>query len=177
MAAVEVPRRRTATTKVISRESSVGLCPWRQPPRRPGFTGCDLASAEADNLADALRHIDHVALHGADAELLEQVDVLRADLEAGRLDDAERKVLELLGPAAEGEFDAISAHLGMALAANDRGEPEDVTFHLISAVDAAAGHDHEELLQGLLDDWVNDTNRHGVIDALYEAVSLEHPPH
>ena len=136
-----------------------------------------LTSAEADNLADALRHIDHLALHGGDAELLAQVDELRADLEAGRLHDAERKVLELLGPAAEGEFDAISAHLGMAIAANDRGEREDVTFHLISAVDAAAGHDHQDVLQGLLDDWVNNVDRHGVIDALYEALNLEHPQH
>ena len=136
-----------------------------------------LTSAEADNLADALRHIDHLALHGGDAELLAQVDELRADLEAGRLHDAERKVLELLGPAAEGEFDVISAHLGMAIAADDRGEPEDITFHLISATDAAAGHDHEDVLQALLDDWVNDVDRHGVIDSLYAALNLEHPPH
>jgi mono/diheme cytochrome c family protein len=128
-----------------------------------------LTSTEAENKEDAIRHIEHLALHGADAELLKLAATIRADMETGRVHAAEQKVLELLGPAAEGEFDVISAHIGMAISADDRGEPEDV--------EAATGHDHEPLLRGLLEDWINDNDRHGVIDSLYEALNLEHPHH
>jgi hypothetical protein len=136
-----------------------------------------LTSTEAENKEDSIRHIEHLALHGADSDLLKLAAAIRADVETGRVDAAERKVLELLGSAAEGEFDVITAHIGMAISADDRGEVQDVEFHLTKVVEAAAGHDHEEMLRGLLDDWINDRDRHGVIDALYDALNLEHPQH
>ena len=136
-----------------------------------------ITSVEADNKDDAIRHIEHLARHGADPELLELAAAIEADLRADRFHDAEQKALELLGPAVKKEFDAITAHLGMALSANDRGEEQDVEFHLSAAVEASVGHDHEALLRNLLDDWRNESERHAVVDALYEALGLEHPPH
>ncbi|MFQ5524219.1 MAG: hypothetical protein ACE5F5_11700 [Acidimicrobiia bacterium] len=56
-------------------------------------------------------------------------------------------------------------------------QPSSSALVAVPATDAAAGHDHQEVLQGLLDDWVNYVDRHGVIDAPYEALKLEHPPH
>jgi mono/diheme cytochrome c family protein len=134
-----------------------------------------LTSVEAENTGDAIRHVEHLARHGAEPELLDLAAAIEADLRAGRPHDAEAKALEALGPLAAEEFDAISAHLGMALSANERGEDLDVEFHLSKAVEASVGHDHEALLKNLLDDWRSGTDRHVVIDALYEALKLDHP--
>ncbi|MFV1960956.1 MAG: cytochrome c [Acidimicrobiia bacterium] len=134
-----------------------------------------LTSVEAENTDDALRHVQHLARHGAEPELLDLAAAIEADLVAGRPHDAEQKALEALGPAADEEFDVIAAHLGMALSANQRGEELDVGFHISTAAEASVGHDHEALLKKLLDDWRSGIDRHAVIDALYEALKLEHP--
>ncbi len=136
-----------------------------------------LLSIEAENADDAIRHVNHLALHGGDATLLELVSQMEVDLEAGKLHDVEAKALEILGPAAEGDFDVVAAHVGMALSASQRDGEQDVDFHLVQAAEAAAGHDHETVIRQLLDDWRGGENRHDVVDALYDALGLEHPPH
>ena len=136
-----------------------------------------LTSVEANNTDDAIRHVEHIARHGAEPELIDLAAAIEADLRAGRFHDAEEKALDALGPAAKEEFDAITAHLGMALSAADRDEEKDVEFHLSAAIDASVGHDHEVPLRNLLDDWRSGDDRHTVIDSLNEALKLEHPAH
>lgn len=136
-----------------------------------------LIAVDAGNVDDALSHIDHLALHGGDPDLLDLADRLRTDLQAGRLHDAEERALEVLGPVATEHFDAVAAHVGMALSASQRDDVGDVEHHLQQAAAAAAGHDHEARLEMLLRDWRAGEDRHGVVDALYAELGIEHPPH
>lgn len=150
----------------------------------PGMTATEVAhlrlmlvSIDTENPDDAIRHIEHVALHGGDPELLSLADELLTDLKAGNPHDAEQKALAALGPDISEHFDVVTAHVGMALSSNDRGEDADVEYHLSEAAIASAGHDHEEVLQQLLEEWRSGGDRHTVIDGLYGALGLEHPPH
>lgn len=136
-----------------------------------------LVSIDTENPEDAIRHIEHVALHGGDPELLELTDALLADLVAGDPHAAEQRALAALGPDISEKFDVVTAHIGMALSSFDRGDDPDVEYHLVEAADASANHDHAATLQGFLDDWRSGEDRHTVIDALYGALDLEHPPH
>lgn len=134
-----------------------------------------LVSIDAENADDAIRHIEHMSLHGGDSDLTNLADELETDIRAGNLHDAEQKVLEALGPDISEHFDVVTAHVGMALSANERGEDQDVEYHLGQAAGATVRHDHEEILTKLLDDWRGGEDRHDVIDGLYEALGLDHP--
>jgi cytochrome c553 len=136
-----------------------------------------LVSIDTENPEDAVRHIEHVALHGGDPELLELTDSLLADLAAGDSHAAEQRALAALGPDISEKFDVVTAHIGMALSSVDRGDDPDVEYHLAEAANASVDHDHGATLQGFLDDWRSGEDRHAVIDALYGALDLEHPPH
>lgn len=136
-----------------------------------------IAALDAENPDDARRHIEHLGLHGGSPELESLAAQLGDDLDRGDLHGAEQRAVEALGPAATDHFDPVAAHLGMALAANDRGEPDDVEYHLTEAARAAEGHDHAARIQAMLDTWRADTDRHSVIDSLYAELGLEHPPH
>ena len=132
-----------------------------------------LESLAADNLDDATHHVQHLVLD-ARPEILDLAEALLADLEMGSIHEVEQQVAAVLGPGAEDEFDEVAAHLGMAIAASLRVDPEDVDHHLESAVEAAAGHDHQQQMQKLLDDWRADGDRHLVIDGLYDSLGLDH---
>lgn len=136
-----------------------------------------LISLDAHNLDDAIRHVEHLGLHGGDPDLVDLTKELDADLRVGDPHDAEERALEALGPDISEHFDVVAAHVGMALSASQRDEVEDVEFHLLQAAEASVGHDHETTLKKLLDDWRSGVDRHAVIDALYGALGLEHPPH
>ncbi|GMQ94553.1 MAG: hypothetical protein BMS9Abin12_2048 [Acidimicrobiia bacterium] len=134
-----------------------------------------LLSLDAENTDDAIRHVEHMSLHGGDSDLMNLAEELETEIRAGNLHAAEQEILEALGPDISEHFDVVTAHVGMALSANERDEDQDVEYHLSQAAGATVRHDHEETLTKLLEDWRSGEDRHGVIDGLYEALGLDHP--
>ena len=136
-----------------------------------------IAALDAENAVDARRHVEHLGLHGGSPELADLAAALTADLDRGDLHGAEQRAVEALGPAATEHFDPVAAHMGMALAANDRDEPADVEYHLGEAARAAQGHDHAARIQAMYEAWQSGTDRHAVVDSLYAELGIDHPPH
>lgn len=132
-----------------------------------------LASLAAENSADALHHAEHFAAN-ATPELAELAEALVADFEADDLHDVEQRATAVLGPVATEDFDSVSVHLGMAIAAHQRDDFTDAEHHLASAVEAAAGHDHQADMQEFLDGWRTAADPHDVIDQVYVYLGLDH---
>ncbi len=132
-----------------------------------------LDALAAESQADAVHHAQHL-VEDASPEVKELAEKLLADLQAGKAHDVEAEVGEVLGDAAQEDFDVVSVHLGMSLAAAQREDDADVEHHLQSAVEAAASHNHYAEMQKLLEDWQAGDKRHDVVDRLYAALELDH---
>jgi mono/diheme cytochrome c family protein len=111
-----------------------------------------LDSLSAENETDAIHHAQHL-VEDASPEVLPLAEKILADLQAGNVHEVEAEAGDVLGGLADLEFDIVSVHLGMALAASQRGDAADVEHHLESAAAAAANHDHQAEIQQILADW------------------------
>lgn len=136
-----------------------------------------LGAIDVGNLSDAARHLEHMTLHGAEPEVEEFALELQVDLAAGNLHDVEQKVVDALGSSADEDFDAVIAHIGMTISASQRSDDADVALHLAKAIEEDELDDHGVDLGSFLEDWLNDVDRHGVIDSLYGVLGQVHLGH
>ncbi len=132
-----------------------------------------LDSLAAGSEDDAIHHAQHL-VEDASPEVLPIAEKVLDDLQAGNVHEVEAEAGDVLGTLADSEFNAISAHLGMALSASQRDDDADVEHHLESAVEAAANHGHQAEIQQMLDDWMQGDDLHDVIDRMYGMLGLDH---
>ncbi len=135
-----------------------------------------LDSIAAENQTNAIHHAQHL-VDDAAPEILPVAQKLLDDLQAGELHDVEKEATEILDAKVTEDFDFIGVHLGMALQAIQRDDLRDAEHHMESAVQVAAGHDHQEELQRLAEALRAREDLHGVRDSLLEQLGLEHTPH